>query len=109
MNNKVIGNSGEALAADYLDREGYEILERGFRCPRGEVDIIAYKGDTLHFVEVKTRCGKGFGEPKEAVDEKKLERMYKTASFYLLDNGEDYGRYSFDVIEIKLNHIREVF
>lgn len=54
-NAKHVGDWGEALTAEYLRGRGWHILESGFACPEGEIDLIAQKGDTLAFVEVKTR------------------------------------------------------
>ena len=59
---KRVGNWGEALTAEYLRGKGYHILDSGFRCQEGEIDLIAQKGDTLAFVEVKTRRWAGGGK-----------------------------------------------
>ena len=55
MNNKILGNDGEKEATEYLIKNGYKIIERNFFCKRGEIDIIAKDGDTIVFIEVKTR------------------------------------------------------
>ena len=62
-----LGQRGEALAADYLRRMGYQVLATNFRCQWGEVDIVAMDGSTLVFVEVRTRRGASFGTPQESL------------------------------------------
>jgi len=71
-NNKVTGNKGEELAAGYLSKKGYKIIERNFRTRFGEIDIVCWDGETLVFVEVKTKIGHDFGEPEEMVNKGKL-------------------------------------
>ncbi len=61
------GLSGEDAACQYLEQKGYKILRRNFRCYSGEIDIIAAKGQTLSFIEVKTRSSTLYGLPREAV------------------------------------------
>ena len=99
MSGKALGDWGEALAADWLQRQGYAILERQYRCRFGEVDLIARKGQVLCFVEVKTRTNLSRGLPREYVDRRKRERLRRTAAFYLEELGEDYGA-RFDVAEV---------
>ena len=82
LHNKILGRQGEDLAAKYLKKHGYKIVERNFKTPFGEADLIARKGETYCFVEVKTRSGDGFGAPAEAVDARKQERYHKIAQYY---------------------------
>lgn len=77
------GKRSEEIAAQYLCSKGYRILERNYRTPRGELDIIAQDGDVLVFVEVKARRGVQFGEPQWAVDERKRQHLIKASLFYL--------------------------
>lgn len=79
---KVLGQRGEDLAVKYLKKKKYEILERNYKTPYGEADIIAKKGDVYCFVEVKTRSSDVCGLPAEAVDSKKQERYRKIAWHY---------------------------
>lgn len=81
--NKDLGRRGEAAAARYLERFGYEILDRNWVCPAGEADIVAFDGDALVFVEVKTRTSFKKGFPAEAVDLEKRTRYEKIAMWYL--------------------------
>ncbi len=78
-----LGRSGEDAAVDYLEKNRYRILARGFRLLRGEIDIIARDGETIVFIEVKTRAGKGFGPPEEAVTAPKQRRIRRLAEGFL--------------------------
>jgi putative endonuclease len=79
------GQEGEDLAAEYLKRFGYKILERNYRTKFGEIDIIAKCRKIYVFVEVKYRQDLGFGLPQEAVSTHKLEKIRKTAEIYLYE------------------------
>lgn len=78
-----LGKYGEERAAVYLDRKGYEILARNYRCRYGEIDIIAMDGDTLCFIEVKTRRNLHCGLPCESVTFRKAQHLKKCAYTYL--------------------------
>ncbi|MFZ5877625.1 MAG: YraN family protein [Nitrospirota bacterium] len=78
-----LGLRGEAVAADVLVRRGYRIVERNCRSRWGELDVIAYDGDTLVFVEVKARRAARFGDPAFAVDRRKQARLVQLAERYL--------------------------
>lgn len=100
-NKREIGTIYENKACEYLSANGYEILERNFRCKMGEIDIIAQKGECIHFVEVKYRRGSNYGDPLEAVNYKKQCIISKVALFYTSKNkiNEEIA-VSFDVISI---------
>lgn len=74
MNRRKEGAYYENLVAEYLKTQGYEILEKNYRCRIGEIDLIAKEGETLVFVEVKYRRDDKMGNPKEAVDRKKQKK-----------------------------------
>jgi putative endonuclease len=96
-----VGARGEKLACGFLRQEGYKILYRNFRSRRGgEVDIVCRDGDTLVFVEVKTRTGIDFGRPAEAVNlaKQKLIARGALAWLQLLDNPDILVR--FDIVEV---------
>jgi len=78
-----LGEKGEALAAEFLQAGGYSILHRRYRFGRGDIDLIARKGNTVVFVEVKTRRTLMYGEPEEAVTADKVRRIRRIASAYL--------------------------
>ncbi len=94
-----LGRRGEALAAARLEERGFTILERRFSCRFGEIDIIATDGRSLLFCEVKTRRGRAFGAPYEAVTRTKQQRLRKTAGWYLAGR-EWSGEIRFDVFSI---------
>lgn len=83
MTRLALGKLGESIACDFLESRGYKILERNFRSLRwGEIDIVAKDGDTLVFVEVKTRKSHEFGRPEEAVNFYKLRSLKRAAYYY---------------------------
>lgn len=112
------GRWGEELAALYLAGCGYRILARRFRRGGGEIDLVARRGDSLVFVEVKTRSQGGLGVPAAAVDGRKLGRLRRVARAWLAEygwQGAAAGR--FDVVSIiwrgdgrgcELNHLHDV-
>ena len=94
------GKKGESLAADFLRRKGYKILERNHRNPMGEIDIIARHRRTLVFIEVKSRRTYGFGHPKYAVTFQKQKKISQTALYYLKTNGLHQMKARFDVVTV---------
>ncbi len=94
------GAVGEKIAADYLEKQGYRIVERNYRTPMGEVDIIACDGDTLVFVEVKSRSGKAFGLPQSAVDFRKQFKITQVALSYLRNKRISNRACRFDVVAV---------
>ena len=111
MHRKRLGDRGEKLAAKYLIRNGYEIVEKNYRSPYGEVDIIAKRGDILAFIEVKTRLTDTYGSPSEAVGSDHKRRYVRAAKSYISAHGCD-AVVRFDVIEIyrgEINHIENAF
>jgi putative endonuclease len=108
---KILGNAGEAQAAKFLKKQGYKILERNFKCPFGEVDIIAKKDDVVAFVEVKTRTTDRFGQPMEAVQQDRRSRYVRSAKYYFADRDIEVI-VRFDIIEVTpqgINHIENAF
>lgn len=106
-----LGKKGEELAVEYLTQRGYKILERNFRTPIGEIDIIAKYKNFIVIIEVKRRISDNFGEPCLAVDFKKQEKLRRLALYYLKKVGEEYP-IRFDVIAIKdkdIEHIENAF
>ena len=97
-----LGNFGEALAFKKIKRLGYKKILRNYRCPLGEVDLIARDGDTLVFIEIKTRKGKSIGYAKEAVNAKKRRQLSKVALAYMKSNKCVGTKARFDVIAICL-------
>lgn len=100
--NILLGQLGEDMAAKYLCKQGYTILERNWRAGKlGEVDIIATKNNALIFVEVKMRKSKKYGEPVEAVGKRKLDHIKKVAWAYKKENGDKVpNRMRIEVVSI---------
>lgn len=95
----MLGRWGESLAAEYLRKQGYRILEAGWRCRFGEIDLIAADRTYLCFVEVKLRKGASHGTAGAFVDRRKQEKLRITAELYLAQQKTDLQP-RFDVIEI---------
>jgi putative endonuclease len=76
------GFAGERLALEWLKERGYQMKELNWRCRHLEVDIIAEKGDTLHFIEVKTRRSTKFGNPEESINKQKMKNLKDAAEQY---------------------------
>lgn len=98
--NRDLGMRGEEAAVRYLERRGYDILERNWKCFAGEADIIACDERALVFVEVKTRSGIERGFPAEAVGPEKRDRYEKIALAYLSDHAYVDTPIRFDVVSI---------
>ena len=117
MNNKKLGTMGEQLALEFLKNQKYQILSANFRCPYGEIDIIAKDNRTIVFVEVKTRSSLHFGKGMEAVNHYKQQKLRKAALCYLNENNSAFADLRFDVIDIlikenslmELIHIKNAF
>ncbi|MBD3285946.1 YraN family protein, partial [candidate division WOR-3 bacterium] len=82
MNRQALGKHGEDAAAEFLRKQGYEIITRNFYTRWGELDIIARDGEEIVFVEVKTRTSISFARPEEGVDLRKQDHLRKTAEFW---------------------------
>ena len=95
-----LGDEGERAAEKYLRRHRYKILERNYRCPLGEVDLIALDGETVVFVEVKTRRGEGHGTPLEAVDLRKQRKIARVAQSFLVRHRLQDRAARFDVVGV---------
>jgi len=103
----LLGQEGERLAADYLAKKGYHIVERNYRYHRNEIDIVARHGRTLCFIEVKTRSNAEKGHPSEAVTMRKQREIIKAAKAYLAFSGEGDADCRFDVIAVRVERIEE--
>jgi putative endonuclease len=103
-----LGKTGEDLACRELERRGYAIVARRYRCRRGELDIIARDGETVVFVEVKTKHDHAFGQPAEAVGFIKRRRIARLAMDYLLRHHLMNCPCRFDVVAIHFDRERPV-
>ena len=95
-----LGPISESLAAHYLARRGWQILARNYRVNRKEVDIIARRANTVAFVEVKARAGRGYGHGLEAITWKKRREIAHVARAWLARSGAPHLQYRFDAIAI---------
>ncbi len=106
-NKRQLGSEKEQLAAKYLERAGYEILERNFYTRSGEIDLIARDAGAIVFIEIKYRKNTAAGYPEEAVTRRKQLHILQAARYYLLTHG--FGEYTpcrFDVVAITGDEIR---
>ena len=95
-----VGQRGESLAIEALAEAGYEILERNFRTPIGEIDVVAREQGILCFIEVKWRRDENMGHPAEAVTPEKQRRLARTAEWYLAKRKKFGSAARFDVVAI---------
>ncbi|OGY24833.1 MAG: hypothetical protein A2Y57_00255 [Candidatus Woykebacteria bacterium RBG_13_40_7b] len=98
-----LGRLGEDLAAEYLKKQGYKILDRNFHSRVGELDIVAQDKETLVFIEVKTRWSKKFGLPVEAITSWKLKSILKTAEYYKLLHSSLPDSLRIDAVAIEID------
>lgn len=114
---RAVGAYGERLAARYLTRAGLVVLDRNWRCPYGEIDIIARDGDVVVFCEVKTRRGVTHGTPAEAVDGRKVVRLRRLAAEWLAHATVRPREVRFDLVAVisprqgapRVEHVRGAF
>ena len=97
-----LGQLGEKLACNFLKKKGYQIVDQNYRTRGGEIDIVAKDGDTLVFVEVKTRKSTAFGYPEEAIDERKCHKLAMTAECYLAEHRLHEMDYRIDSVGIEM-------
>jgi len=110
-----LGKLGEELAVEYLQKQGYTVLQTNWVFQKAEIDIIAQKGDVIAIVEVKTRSSLEFGLPQEFVKPKKIQLLVKAVNEYILQNDLDAAA-RFDIISIhkrgksfEIEHIEDAF
>jgi len=103
-----LGRRGEEVAVEYLEANGYRVMDRNYRFQRNEIDVVCYEpndddsGGELVFVEVKTRSSLGFGSPEEAVTDEKKEAIRKVTGAYLYERDLEGAPSRFDVISVVL-------
>ena len=102
-----LGKRGEDIAAVDLKRRRYRIIERNYRCPFGEIDIIALKERTIVFVEVKTRSSRAFGRPEAAVTPRKQRQLARAALSYLQSRNLLDRDARFDVVAVEIGAMGE--
>ena len=97
---QIIGDLGEKEASQYIQKNGYLVLEKNYRVQNAEIDIIAKDNDTIAFIEVKTRKTLRKGSPAESVNYTKQKKIISAALYYLKEKNINDARLRFDVIEI---------
>lgn len=109
------GKEGENIATKYLEQNGYEIIDRNFRCKSGEIDVIAKNNGEYVFIEVKTRSNKNYGLASEAVNKQKIKHLLRAIKYYIYINRLENKFIRIDVIEVYIkqnkayiNHIKQV-
>lgn len=103
MTRRDTGILGEKLAKDFLKNHGYHIKETNYRCPQGEIDIIAKHKDYLVFIEVRTKRSLEFGSPEQSITPAKMERLRATAANYQQTHNNLPPLWRIDVVAIELN------
>jgi putative endonuclease len=113
---QLLGKEGEKVAERYLRKKGYRVVERNYRCPAGEVDLIVLDRRVIVFVEVKTRTDHRFGTPLEAVESRKQRKMIQAAQFFISQKKLHQRDARFDVVGISwpggdpvVQHIQNAF
>jgi putative endonuclease len=114
---RAVGAYGERIAAQHLQDRGLVVLDRNWRCPDGEVDLVLRDGDDIVFCEVKTRRSDHFGTPAEAVNYRKVRKLRLLANRWLAQAGVHPREVRFDVVEVmpqrrgatRVAHIRSAF
>ncbi len=103
MKRRNTGILGEKLARDFLKKRGYRIIETNYRCPEGEIDIVARHKDSLVFVEVRTKTSHRFGSPEESITTTKKERLRTVASRYCQTHDNLPSSWRIDVVAVELD------
>jgi len=100
---KRLGDAGEEIATRELVRRGYVVRERNWRCPEGELDIVAEQGESLVFVEVRTRRGDRFGTPEESITPAKRAHLIAAAQAYLQAQSLQDRDWRIDVVAVEMS------
>ncbi len=100
MRHLLLGKIGERHAVRFLSKAGFAILARNYRTPLGEIDIVAQDGETVAFIEVKTRATRTYGLPQEAVGPRKQRQLIRVAKLFLKAHGEPDVPCRFDVVAV---------
>jgi putative endonuclease len=106
MSRRDTGILGERLAAEFLGERGYHIIETNYRCPEGEIDIVAQHDDSLVFVEVRTKQSRRYGTPEESITPVKKERMRLAAARYREAHDSLPEQWRIDVVVVELSRGR---
>lgn len=100
---KKLGAWGEDMAAHTLEAKGYEILDRNWRCNRGEIDLVAQAGQTVVIVEVKTRRGRAMGAPEAGLTPYKSNKLMQLGEIYVQENDLTEMNWRIDLVAVELD------
>ena len=103
MKRRDTGILGEKLAGDFLKKRGYCIWEANYRCPEGEIDIVAGHKNSLVFIEVRTKKSRQFGSPEESITPAKMAKLRAVASHYQQTHDNLPASWRIDVVAIELD------
>jgi putative endonuclease len=103
MKRRDIGILGEKIAGDFLKKRGYHILETNYRCPEGEIDIIARHKDSLVFVEVRSKTSTEFGSPEESITRAKIKRLLAAVSYYRQTHQNQLPLCRIDIVAVEMD------
>jgi len=103
MTRQSTGRLGERLARELLQKKGYRILTANYRCPEGEIDIVAGDKETVVFVEVRTKRSREFGSPEESITPGKMEKLRTLAARYCQEHPELPSSWRIDVVAVEVD------
>lgn len=113
---KISGKEGEEIAENYLIQKGYQVLMRNFKVKKQEIDLIAQQGNTVVFIEVKSRSSADFGFPEDFLSPQQEERIRNAATQYLIEQNINLQHIRFDIIsilkigeKIEIEHFEDAF
>jgi putative endonuclease len=104
MKRRDTGILGEKLARGFLEEQGYRIRQTNYRCPEGEIDLVAEHRDFLVFVEVRTKRGLEFGSPEESITPAKMAKLRTVAAHYLQTHDNLPSSWRIDVVAVELDN-----
>ena len=108
MKRRDVGILGEKLARDFLEKRGYHIWQTNYRCPEGEIDIVAKHKDFLVFIEVRTKKSLAFGSPEESITPTKMERLRTVAAHYQQTHTDLPLSWRIDVVAVELDQTGKI-
>ena len=103
MKRRDTGVLGEKLARDFLEKQGYLIWQTNYRCPKGEIDIVAEHKGSLVFIELRTKRGLEFGSPEESITPAKMEKLRAVSAHYIQTHENLPSSWRIDVVAIELD------
>lgn len=103
-----LGSFGETKAIDFLKNHGYRVIERNFKKPQGDIDIVAIENNTLVFIEVKTRKGDEFGFGEDAITHWKKRSLIRSAEYYKLLHTNLPDSMRIDMVSVRLTSDNQV-